>query len=78
MFFIIGISIYISSTLNPILYNVMSKRYRTAFKNTLQMIVSCKKPSQPFKGQTYYSNYYNTLNKGGTTHSRKLQNKNMI
>ena len=30
-----GICYYISSTINPILYNVMSARYRQAFKNTL-------------------------------------------
>ena len=51
----------------------MSKRYRTAFKNTLKMLLACKKPNQPFKNQTYYSNYYNTLNNKATVHSRKLQ-----
>lgn len=32
MFFITGILYYFSSTLNPILYNIMSNRYRIAFK----------------------------------------------
>lgn len=32
MFYITGIFYYISSTLNPILYNIMSNRYRIAFK----------------------------------------------
>ncbi|GJQ87690.1 GPRGHP2 [Trypoxylus dichotomus] len=35
MFFITGILYYFSSTVNPILYNVMSNRYRTAFKDIL-------------------------------------------
>lgn len=35
MFFITGILYYFSSTVNPILYNVMSNRYRTAFKEIL-------------------------------------------
>lgn len=37
MFYITGILYYFSSTLNPILYNVMSNRYRTAFKEILCM-----------------------------------------
>lgn len=32
MFYITGILYYFSSTLNPILYNIMSNRYRIAFK----------------------------------------------
>lgn len=35
MFFITGILYYFSSTVNPILYNVMSNRYRTAFRDVL-------------------------------------------
>ncbi|KAF5280934.1 hypothetical protein FQR65_LT14921 [Abscondita terminalis] len=35
MFYITGILYYLSSTLNPILYNVMSNRYRSAFKEIL-------------------------------------------
>ncbi|XP_044734830.1 neuropeptides capa receptor-like [Chrysoperla carnea] len=35
MFYITGILYYVSSTVNPILYNVMSNRYRVAFKETL-------------------------------------------
>lgn len=35
MFYITGILYYLSSTLNPILYNVMSNKYRTAFREIL-------------------------------------------
>lgn len=35
MFYITGLLYYVSSTVNPILYNVMSNRYRVAFKETL-------------------------------------------
>ncbi|RNA35066.1 neuromedin-U receptor 2-like [Brachionus plicatilis] len=58
LFYISGISIYISSTMNPILYNVMSKRYRTAFRNTLKMISTCNfttKTNQGFKNSAYHS-----------------------
>lgn len=35
MFYITGIFYYFSSTLNPVLYNLMSNRYRNAFKEIL-------------------------------------------
>ncbi|XP_050393115.1 pyrokinin-1 receptor [Patella vulgata] len=35
LFYISGVLYFISSTVNPILYNVISKRYRLAFKETL-------------------------------------------
>lgn len=35
LYSISGICYYASSTINPILYNMMSSRYRQAFKNTL-------------------------------------------
>ncbi|KAK4887538.1 hypothetical protein RN001_003809 [Aquatica leii] len=35
MFYVTGILYYLSSTLNPILYNLMSNRYRSAFKEIL-------------------------------------------
>lgn len=59
-FYISGIMIYVSSTINPILYNVMSKRYRTAFRNTLKMICSCHCSSKAnhhsfMRGSKYYS-----------------------
>jgi hypothetical protein len=46
LYYISGVSIYISSTINPILYNLMSERYRVAFKNTLKMLLTCKMKSQ--------------------------------
>nr|CAD7604382.1 unnamed protein product [Timema genevievae] len=35
MYYITGILYYVSSTVNPILYNVMSAKYRVAFRKTL-------------------------------------------
>ena len=35
LMYISGICYYISSTINPILYNVMSAKYRQAFRKTL-------------------------------------------
>lgn len=48
---------FVGSTVNPILYNVMSKRYREAFKET---ICHCRKRTSSFRNgsgihQSYYS-----------------------
>ncbi|KAK6637629.1 hypothetical protein RUM44_008051 [Polyplax serrata] len=54
MYHIAGIFYYISSTVNPILYNVMSAKYRLAFKKTLfGCFMSRKKlPSRNFDSLT--------------------------
>ena len=43
LFYLSGCFYFLSSTLNPILYNVMSAKYRNAFKT----VVCCIKPKQP-------------------------------
>ncbi|KAK3758374.1 hypothetical protein RRG08_004194 [Elysia crispata] len=42
IFYISGVLYFFSSTVNPFLYNVMSKRYRKAFKHTLARCLSGK------------------------------------
>jgi len=45
-----GILYFISSTVNPILYNVMSLRYRKAFRDTLHaalITAHCRQPDTP-------------------------------
>lgn len=49
MFFITGICYYFSSTLNPILYNVMSEKMRNAFKEIFCGI----KPKKSLKRGTF-------------------------
>ncbi len=78
-----GISIYISPTLNPILYNVMSKRYRTTFKKTIQMIFSCslkRKPDQHINrvgnGGKYSPGVTYKFNKNLNSATKQLNNKN--
>ncbi|KAH9523660.1 Pyrokinin-1 receptor [Bulinus truncatus] len=44
IFYVSGVLYFFSSTINPILYNVMSNRYRQAFKKTLYVC---------FKGKSY-------------------------
>ncbi|CAL1539174.1 unnamed protein product, partial [Lymnaea stagnalis] len=44
IFYFSGVLYYVTSTVNPILYNVMSKRYRKAFRRTLYLC---------FKGRSY-------------------------
>ncbi|CAF0792431.1 unnamed protein product [Brachionus calyciflorus] len=76
LYYISGISIYISSTINPILYNVMSKRYRTAFKNTLKMISHCSftsKSNQAFKNSAYHSSInFNIVKQPGSRRNQFL------
>ncbi|BFZ24898.1 hypothetical protein BsWGS_27936 [Bradybaena similaris] len=42
LFYVSGVLFFFSSTVNPILYNVMSKRYRKAFKLTLYRCARAK------------------------------------
>ncbi|GFN84735.1 neuropeptide capa receptor [Plakobranchus ocellatus] len=42
IFYLSGVLYYFSSTVNPLLYNVMSKRYRKAFKHTVARCISGK------------------------------------
>lgn len=49
MFFITGLCYYFSSTLNPILYNIMSEKMRNAFKEIFCGI----KPKKSFKRGTF-------------------------
>ena len=35
LYLIAGVAYYVSATINPILYNLLSVKYRTAFKETL-------------------------------------------
>jgi len=47
---VVGILYFVSATLNPILYNVMSVRYRRAFHDTLQaalIAAHCRRPASP-------------------------------
>ncbi|XP_064618343.1 LOW QUALITY PROTEIN: pyrokinin-1 receptor-like [Liolophura sinensis] len=44
LFYVSGLLLYVSSTVNPILYNLMSKRYRQAFRETLCCCIGQKNP----------------------------------
>lgn len=47
---IVGILYFVSATVNPILYNVMSLRYRKAFRDTLHaalVAAHCQRPDIP-------------------------------
>ena len=64
---------FVSSTVNPILYNVMSKRYRGAFKDT---ICSCKRKRTPFlRGSSFHQSYH--YNKSNKNSSRLRYNKGL-
>merc|ERR1719483_303169 len=44
LFYLSGCFYFLSSTLNPLLYNVMSAKYRNAFKT----VILCEKPERPY------------------------------
>nr|QVK45901.1 G protein-coupled receptor [Proales similis] len=73
LYYISGVSIYISSTLNPILYNVMSKRYRQAFKNTIRMVMSCSFKSRSSHAYRNSTLYYNTVNSRKALNSKRVE-----
>eukprot|EP00105_Crassostrea_gigas_P011730 XP_011427523.1 PREDICTED: neuropeptides capa receptor [Crassostrea gigas] len=53
VFFLSGVLYFFSATVNPILYNVMSRKYRQAFRQTL-----CGgRPRNPDPRSTYVSSY---------------------
>uniref|UniRef100_A0A336MWW8 CSON008735 protein n=1 Tax=Culicoides sonorensis TaxID=179676 RepID=A0A336MWW8_CULSO len=74
LFSVAGWLYYVSCTINPILYNVMSHRYRVAFKQTL---CGSKKPSyytngfvrdqSSFRETTIHSSYDTPRSRHGTT-----------
>ncbi len=74
-----GILIYISSTINPILYNVMSKRYRTAFKNTVTMCFTCSFNTRllAYKRSNYYFSRVNVIHRNNhdQPHSMNISNR---
>jgi neuromedin U receptor 1 len=59
MFFITGILYYFSSTLNPILYNVMSDRMRNAFKEVLCGVKQKRNIKRNSTFRDTYSRSYN-------------------
>ena len=63
-----------SSTVNPILYNVMSKRYREAFKDT---ICNCRRKRTALTrgGSSFHQSFHYIKNGGGS--AKKLNNKGM-
>ena len=54
-FLLSGVLYFVSSTVNPILYNLMSKRYRQAFKETL-CCCFMKRTSKYERSLVYYHN----------------------
>ncbi|CAH2276092.1 neuromedin-U receptor 2, partial [Pelobates cultripes] len=45
-----GIFFYISSAVNPIIYNLLSRRFRSAFQNLLPPLFKHWKPKLPVQG----------------------------
>ncbi|KAJ3658846.1 hypothetical protein Zmor_010565 [Zophobas morio] len=59
MFFITGILYYFSSTLNPILYNIMSDRMRSAFK---EVLCGVKRKRNKKRNSTFRDTYSRSYN----------------
>jgi hypothetical protein len=59
IYLLIGILYYLSATVNPVLYNIMSKRYRNSFKRTLCRWKIFSRKSSYQNGRSYiYSNQH--------------------
>ena len=50
LMYVSGVCYYLSSTINPILYNVMSARYRQAFRRTLCGVRAALHAEGPMSG----------------------------
>ncbi|KAK3097445.1 hypothetical protein FSP39_009697 [Pinctada imbricata] len=61
LFYISGVLYFVSSTVNPILYNVMSKRYRQAFRETLCCCFS-RRTTKYERSLVYYYNMKSPMN----------------
>nr|XP_027204166.1 trissin receptor-like [Dermatophagoides pteronyssinus] len=62
-----GITYYLSATINPILYQLMSRKFRLAFKDTFGNCCPCWRPSMP--EITYnYMNIVGPVSGGGSTY----------
>ncbi|XP_061177083.1 pyrokinin-1 receptor-like [Saccostrea echinata] len=61
LFYISGVLYFVGSTVNPFLYNVMSKRYREAFKETLCCCVGHRKSKYQRSLVYYYNNMKSTI-----------------
>ena len=60
LYYISGILYYVSSTINPILYNIMSLKFRQAFKNTIFRPCRRKKKRPKVLAYKFYSRPLNT------------------
>lgn len=60
LYYISGILYYVSSTINPILYNIMSLKFRQAFKNTICRPCMRKKKRPKVTSYKFYSRPLNT------------------
>ena len=49
-----GITYYVSATINPILYSIMSLKFRQAFKDTLGRCYGRRPTGNHFDDRTYY------------------------
>ena len=56
LYYISGVCYFISCTINPVLYSIMSLKFRQAFKQTLlKSRCCCKHPVRQLRKKTYFS-----------------------
>ncbi|KAL8585517.1 hypothetical protein ACOMHN_051402 [Nucella lapillus] len=79
IFYVSGVLYFVSSTVNPILYNVISRRYRVAFKQTI--CGPCRQYARTgslFSRQSFGSNAPNSRRKGGDLASQQHQRHSLL
>ncbi|XP_059062402.1 neuropeptides capa receptor-like [Achroia grisella] len=79
LFSIAGAFYYVSATVNPILYNVMSHRYRIAFRETLCCSKIRRKPSRYYREQSSVrETMVNHTSEGAMVRVRQSHGRNRI
>ena len=58
LMYITGVFLYLNSTINPIIYNVISAKYRKAFKETLFTPSKCCRYADIFKLSIFVASKY--------------------
>ncbi|XP_060584543.1 pyrokinin-1 receptor-like [Ruditapes philippinarum] len=62
IYYVSGVCYFISCTINPLLYSIMSLKFRQAFKQTVLRPKCCKKHIHTAKKRTYFSNRFTHKN----------------
>ncbi|CAL1262406.1 unnamed protein product [Larinioides sclopetarius] len=75
--YISGVTYYLSATINPILYQVLSVKFRQAFKDTFSVCSKCLRVSSPMENEMSF-HYDNSRYKISYHQQNKEQPNNTV